>query len=169
MLRHDPDVMMIGEVRDRDTADIAIQTAMTGHLVLSTLHTNDAASGAVRLIDMGVEPYLIASTVLVFIAQRLVRVICPQCQEKVEVAGKASYRGRGCRHCNNTGYHGRVAISEFLPLLAEIQELVLAKASARDIRRRADALGMTTLAADGWDKVAQGMTTAEEVMRVISL
>jgi len=169
MLRHDPDVMMVGEVRDRETADVAIQTAMTGHLVLSTLHTNDAAGGAVRLIDMGIDPYLIASTVLAFTAQRLVRVICPDCREGYEAEGRHMYRGRGCPSCRNSGYHGRVAISEIMPLETQVQELILARASAKMIREKADSLGMRTLYQDGWDKVAEGITTAEEVLRVTSL
>jgi len=166
MLRHDPDVMMVGEVRDRETAEIAVQTAMTGHLVLSTLHTNDAAGGAVRLIDMGIDPYLIASTVLAFTAQRLVRVICTDCRESYEAEGRQMYRGRGCANCRNSGYHGRVAISEIMPLESEIQTMILAKSSAKLIRDKADMLGMRTLYHDGWDKVAQGVTTAEEVLRV---
>jgi type II secretory ATPase GspE/PulE/Tfp pilus assembly ATPase PilB-like protein len=166
MLRHDPDVMMVGEVRDRETADIAVQTAMTGHMVLSTLHTNDAASSAVRLIDMGVDPYLITSTVLAFMAQRLVRVICPNCKESVEVDGSTLYRGKGCKECRESGYQGRVAICEFLTLEPDIQKLIIAHAPASDIRARADEMGMATLAQDGWTKVAAGMTTAEEVLRV---
>ncbi len=169
MLRHDPDVMLVGEVRDRETAEIAIQTAMTGHLVLSSLHTNDAAGGAARLIDMGIDPYLITSTVLVFAAQRLVRVICPDCRESYEKDGSMLYRGRGCRKCNQSGYHGRVAICEFLPLDSDVRGMILKKASAREIREKADALGLKTMAADGWEKVEQGITTAEEVLRVTSL
>ncbi|MBN1557404.1 MAG: type II/IV secretion system protein, partial [Lentisphaerae bacterium] len=181
MLRHDPDVMMVGEVRDRETAEIAIQTAMTGHLVLSTLHTNDAAAAAVRLIDMGVDPYLITSTVLVFVAQRLVRVICPACKERVaapeteprlpEAAERiaAYYAGQGCAECRGRGYRGRVAIAEFLPLRDEIQELILQRASAAAIRKQADTLGMDTLARNGWEKVAAGVTTVEEVLRVTSM
>ena len=169
MLRHDPDVMLVGEVRDRETAEIAIQTAMTGHLVLSSLHTNDAAGGAARLIDMGIDPYLITSTVLVFIAQRLVRLICSDCRESYEKDGETFYRGAGCRACNQSGYRGRVAISEFLPLTPPIREMILARASAKDIRDKADALGFPTMAQDGWDKVARGMTTAEEVLRVTSI
>lgn len=166
MLRHDPDVMMVGEVRDRETAEIAVQTAMTGHLVMSTLHTNDAAGAAVRLIDMGVDPYLISSTVLAFVAQRLVRVICPACREEVEADGRRLFKGKGCRQCNGTGYRGRVAIAEFLPLAPDIERLIVARAPARDIRECANGLGMTTLAEDGWRKVAAGVTTAEEVLRV---
>ena len=166
MLRHDPDVMMVGEVRDRETADIAIQTAMTGHMVLSTLHTNDAASGAVRLIDMGVDPYLVTSTVLAFVAQRLVRTICPSCKTAFEAEGKTLYRGEGCRECRESGYRGRVAICEFLPLENDIQSLILNRSPAMDIRKRADELGFATLAQDGWRKVSAGITTAEEVLRV---
>lgn len=166
MLRHDPDVMMVGEVRDRETAEVTIQTAMTGHLVLSTLHTNDAAGGAVRLMDMGVDPYLVTSTVLVFIAQRLVRVICDDCRETYEAEGETLFRGHGCRRCNDTGYRGRVAICEFLPMVPEVRELVLARASAKSMREKADSLGMASLAEDGWAKVARGVTTADEVIRV---
>lgn len=169
MLRHDPDVMLVGEVRDRETADIAIRTSMTGHLVLSSLHTNDAAGGAVRLIDMGIDPYLIASTVLVFVAQRLVRTLCLDCRESYEKDGHTLYRGRGCRACNNTGFRGRIAICEFLPLDQVIQDMILAKASAKDIRRKADSLGMKTLSQDGWEKVNQGITTPEELLRVTSM
>jgi general secretion pathway protein E len=169
MLRHDPDVMMVGEVRDKETAEIAIQTAMTGHLVLSTLHTNDAAGGAVRLTDMGIDPYLIASTVRAFIAQRLVRLICPDCREEYEANGRRLFRGRGCRTCNGSGYRGRVAIAEFLPLDPPVQELILQKASAGQIRDEADRLGMKRLVEDGWQKVAKGITTAEEVLRVTSM
>jgi general secretion pathway protein E len=169
MLRHDPDVMMVGEVRDRETAEIAVQTAMTGHLVFSTLHTNDAASSAVRLIDMGIDPYLIASTVLVFIAQRLVRVLCPSCREPYEREGRQVYRARGCPACNRSGFHGRVAICEFLPLAQEIQDLILCRGSAAQVREKANALGMRRLADDGWEKVLQGVTTAEEVLRVTTL
>ena len=169
MLRHDPDVILVGEVRDRETAEIAIQTAMTGHLVLSSLHTNDAAGGAVRLIDMGVDPYLITSTVNVFVAQRLVRLICTNCRERYEADGRELFRGRGCRACNASGYHGRMAICEILPLTHEIRELIGARASAKDIREEADRLGMATLVQDGWDKVAAGLTTAEEVLRVTAL
>ncbi len=169
MLRHDPDIMMVGEVRDRETAEIAVQTAMTGHLVLSTLHTNDAAGGAARLIDMGIDPYLITSTVQAFMAQRLVRTICSNCRESFEADGKTLYRGKGCDKCNQCGFWGRVAICEFLPLVDEISDLVLSKASAHQIRERADALGMKTLIDDGWEKVEQGVTTVEEVMRVTSV
>jgi general secretion pathway protein E len=166
MLRHDPDIMMVGEVRDRETAEIAVQTAMTGHLVLSTLHTNDASSAAVRLIDMGVDPYLIASTVLAFMAQRLVRTICPGCREAYRQDDRELYRGRGCRQCGNSGYFGRVAIAEILTLSPSVQQLILDKAPAARVQERARQEGMRTLAEDGWQKVAAGVTTAEEVLRV---
>ena len=166
MLRHDPDIMMVGEVRDKETAEITIQTSLTGHLVFSTLHTNDAASAAIRLLDMGIDPYLISSTVRAFMAQRLVRVVCDQCREWYETKGRRCSRGRGCRQCNGTGYRGRVAISEILPIGPEIQELILQRVTARQIREKAVALGMKTLAGDGWDKVAQGVTTVDEVTRV---
>jgi type II secretory ATPase GspE/PulE/Tfp pilus assembly ATPase PilB-like protein len=166
MLRHDPDIMMVGEVRDKETAEITIQTSLTGHLVFSTLHTNDAASAAIRLLDMGIDPYLISTTVRAFMAQRLVRVVCDGCREWYEVQGQRCSRGRGCRLCNETGYRGRVAISEILMLGPEIQELITRRASSRDIRLKAVAMGMKTLAVDGWDKIAQGVTTVEEVTRV---
>ncbi|MBT3191879.1 MAG: type II/IV secretion system protein [Verrucomicrobia bacterium] len=169
MLRHDPDVMMVGEVRDRETAEIAVQTAMTGHLVLSTLHTNDAAGGAARLIDMGIDPYLITSTVQAFMAQRLVRTICPSCRESYHVDERTLYRGKGCDRCNKCGFWGRVAICEFLTLNDEISELILSKASAHQIRERADELDMGRLIDDGWAKVEQGLTTVEEIMRVTAV
>lgn len=187
MLRHDPDVMMVGEVRDLETAEITIQTALTGHLVFSTLHTNDAASGATRLIDIGIEPYLIASSVVAFIAQRLVRVICPQCREKIKLsdlglspeslrkegfgAGRDAivYHGKGCKACNSTGYVGRAAIYEILLISDEIRDLILGKSPSHIIKERAVALGMHTLKQDGWDKVLTGITTPEEVMRVTQL
>ena len=169
MLRHDPDVMMVGEVRDHETAEIAVQTAMTGHLVLSTLHTNDAASSAVRLIDMGVDPYLVTSTVLGFVAQRLVRLICDNCKEEVTVGGERLYRGAGCRQCGQSGYRGRLAICEMLPLTAEVRELIIQKRPAGDIRAAGDKLGLMTLRQDGEEKVRQGLTTREELLRVTSM
>ena len=168
MLRHDPDVMMVGEVRDKETADIAVQTAMTGHLVLSTLHTNDAAGAAVRLIDMGVDPYLITSTVQSFIAQRLVRLICPNCKERCDSDDGVAYIGRGCRKCGDSGFRGRIAISEFIMLEPEICDLILQRASAGMIRKKADSLGMVSLIDDGREKIASGLTTVAEVLRVTS-
>lgn len=166
MLRHDPDVMMVGEVRDRETAEIAVQTSMTGHLVLSTLHTNDAAGGAARLIDMGIDPYLITSTVQSFMAQRLVRTICGECRETYDHDGVIRHRGVGCRMCNQTGYRGRVAICEFLPMDGTISDMILARASAHDIRKKADEMGLMTLREDGMRKVESGVTTEEELTRV---
>lgn len=187
MLRHDPDVMMVGEVRDLETAEITIQTALTGHLVFSTLHTNDAASGVTRLIDIGIEPYLVASSVIAFIAQRLVRVVCPGCKEKVKLSelgfkneqlksegfdsdqNTFVYRGKGCKACSGTGYVGRAAIYEILLIRDEIKDLILAKAPAHLIKDKATQLGMHTLKQDGWDKVLAGVTTPEEVLRVTQL
>jgi len=185
MLRHDPDIMMVGEVRDYETADIAIQTALTGHLVFSTLHTNDAVSGITRLIDIGVEPYLIVSSVEVFIAQRLVRLICKNCKESYQlpeeifqkfnqpgkiydgVSKQAGFRGKGCKACNNTGYMGRTGIYEILLVNEEIKKMILQKASSDAIKQKAVGLGMRTLKQDGWEKVLAGRTTLEEVLRVV--
>lgn len=166
MLRHDPDVMMVGEVRDRETAEIAIQTAMTGHLVLSTLHTNDAAGGAARLVDMGIDPYLITSTVQAFMAQRLVRMLCSQCREVHYVDDRTVYEAKGCRACNQSGYRGRVAICEFLPVAADLSDLILNRASAHEIRARANELEYATLREDGERKVAAGITSESELLRV---
>jgi type II secretion system protein E len=185
MLRHDPDIMMVGEVRDFETAEITIQAALTGHLVFSTLHTNDAASGATRLIDIGVEPYLIASSVEAFIAQRLVRVICENCKEsyqlsaisdqlkdkklKAESGKLKAYKGKGCEKCKHTGYRGRTAIFEILLLNPAIKELIMKKASSDEIKSKAVSLGMRTLRDDGWEKIKAGITTVDEVMRVTQI
>lgn len=185
MLRHDPDIMMVGEVRDHETAEIAIQVALTGHLVFSTLHTNDAAGGVTRLIDMGVEPYLVSSTVQCFIAQRLLRNICPHCKQPSEdaqnfhadvvvewmklsgdTAKPVMCQGKGCDRCHGTGYQGREAIYEFLQMTPEIRELIMQKAQAETIARKAVEQGMIPLAQAGWLKVKQGLTTLEEVIRV---
>ncbi len=182
MLRHDPDIMMVGEVRDFETAEVTIQTALTGHLVFSTIHTNDAASAATRLIDIGIEPYLVASSVNAFIAQRLVRLICEKCKqemkiknEKIKIEGVTigkdvtAYRGRGCKSCNHTGYSGRTSIYEILVVDEEIKKLIVQKASSDVIKKKAIELGMHTLLQDGWNKVLAGVTTVEEIMRVIQL
>ena len=181
MLRHDPDIMMVGEVRDIETAEITIQVALTGHLVFSTLHTNDAASAVARLLDMGVEPYLIASSVECFIAQRLVRLICPECKKQVKLpedmmkefglnAKQASdttiYEGDGCESCKFTGYRGREGIYEFLPVNDQIRDMITQRATAAKIRNKAIEQGMRTLRDDGWDKVKKGLTTPSEVIRV---
>ena len=180
MLRHDPDVMMVGEIRDVETAEIAIRVALTGHLVFSTLHTNDAAGATTRLLDMGIEPYLVASSVECVIAQRLVRLICPKCKRpgkdaKVilqelgmkDVPKDAEiYEGKGCEACKFTGYRGRTAIHEFLVMNEEVREMVLNHKSADQIRRKAVSLGMRTLRNAGIEKILKGMTTPGEVMRV---
>jgi type II secretory ATPase GspE/PulE/Tfp pilus assembly ATPase PilB-like protein len=169
MLRHDPDVMMVGEVRDMETAELAIRIALTGHLVFSTLHTNDAASGVTRLIDMGVEPYLIVSSVSCFIAQRLVRVLCPHCKEETRSERKEFarvFRARGCDQCQRSGFFGRTAIYELLPMTEPMKDLVMQRASSDVIWRKAIELGMRTLQQDGWEKVQEGLTTPDEVLRV---
>ncbi|MEW5767490.1 MAG: type II secretion system ATPase GspE [bacterium] len=175
ILRHDPDIIMVGEIRDLETAEIAIQASLTGHLVFSTLHTNDAAGAVTRLIDMGIEPYLIASSVEGILAQRLVRVICPECKEpylpdpvslEETQPGKALYRGKGCKQCLSTGYYGRTGIFEFLLIDDEIRKLILSRTPTKIIKEQARNLGMKTLREDGWEKVAQGRTTIEEVLRV---
>ena len=183
MLRHDPDVMMVGEVRDPETAEITIRSALTGHLVLSTLHTHDAAGGVTRLLDMGVEPYLVASSVRCFIAQRLVRLICRECREPAalppslaEEAAAATggqitaavFHGRGCERCKSTGYQGRTALYEFLPVTDELRHVVLRRAPSSEVKRLAVEQGMRTLRQDGWRKVLEGLTTPSEVARVAS-
>jgi len=178
ILRHDPDVVMIGEIRDFETAETAMQAAMTGHLVFSTLHTNDAAGAFTRLIDMGVESYLVASSLEGAMAQRLVRRICSHCKEEArpddhpllpEVAEAIEgpvYHGVGCDHCLKTGYHGRVGIFELLPVNDEVRDLVMKRVGSNVIRDAGRAAGMMTLREDGWDKVRAGLTTVEEVLRV---
>ncbi len=175
ILRHDPDIMMVGEVRDLETAELAIRTSLTGHLIFSTLHTNDAASGATRLLDIGIEPYLVASSVNAFISQRLVRVICPACKEEVKDKGALPeefrdmkiYRGKGCELCKFIGYKGRTAIHEIFFVDEEIRSLILNKASASQIKAKALELGATTLKKAGLEKVRLGQTTPEELLRVV--
>lgn len=181
ILRQDPDVIMIGEIRDLETAEIAVQAALTGHRVFSTLHTNDAASGITRLIDMGVEPFLIASSVNALLAQRLVRTICPHCRESYkptskmlaelgltmkDLKGGKLFRGKGCEKCLNTGYMGRIGIYELLEVNSEIRKMILAHADSNEIKDYAVSKGMITLLQDGLQKAAAGITTVEEVMRV---
>lgn len=169
MLRHDPDVMMVGEVRDLETAELAFRIALTGHLVFSTLHTNDATSGITRLLDMGIDPYLITSSVECIVAQRLVRMLCSSCKEPSPTplpSGKKGYRARGCEACHRTGYLGRRAIYEFFLLSPEIEDLILKRATADAIRHAAVELGMQTMREDGWLKVGAGLTTLDEVLRV---
>ncbi|MBU0683437.1 MAG: GspE/PulE family protein [Candidatus Omnitrophota bacterium] len=155
ILRQDPDVIMVGEIRDKETAEIAIQAALTGHLVFSTLHTNDAPSAITRLVDMGIEPFLISSTVIGSVAQRLCRVFCPEC------------KGAGCGICYDTGYKGRIGVFEVMPLGEEIQKLVSSKASASEIKKIAIKEGMQTLAQNGKRKVDEGITDIQEIERVV--
>ena len=182
IVRQDPDVIMVGEIRDLETAEIAIRAALTGHLVFSTLHTNDAPSAITRLVDMGAEDYLIASSLLGVLAQRLVRVICPHCRVEVfpvsEMLDEIGYRrgnghdphrffeGRGCERCANTGFIGRVGIYELMLVNDELRKLTVGKADSGQIRKKALESGMRSLRDDGWLKVRQGMTTVSEVLRV---
>src|SRR6266699_2509984 len=165
ILRQDPDVLMVGEMRDGETAAIAVQAALTGHLVFSTLHTNDAASAMTRLVDLQVEPYLIAATLEGVLAQRLVRKICPECRERYrpDPGPVALERGRGCAACRHTGYRGRTGLFELLLLTDEIKQALLKSPDAAALREIAHAQGMTTLRQDGWRKVQAGITTVEEV------
>ena len=180
MLRHDPDIMLVGEIRDLETAETAIRTALTGHLVFSTLHTNDAASAVTRLLDMGIEPYLLASSVEAILAQRLVRVICTHCKEPCDpdletaTALKSligcnelptTYHGRGCSKCRFTGYHGRTIITELLVLSETIREMTISRRHASDIEAQACREGMTSLFDSGLVKIHQGITTYEEVLK----
>ena len=181
IVRQDPDVILVGEVRDLETAQISIQSALTGHLVFSTLHTNDSASAVTRLIDMGIEPFLVSSSVLAILAQRLVRVICKDCKEAYkpdkaslesiglspeDVVGGKVYRGTGCPNCLHTGYKGRRGIFEFMFLDDDLKSLILRSADANDLKRQAVKKGMTTIRQDGARKVLEGITTIEEVFRV---
>jgi type IV pilus assembly protein PilB len=178
ILRQDPDVIFIGEIRDLETAGIAIQSAMTGHLVFSSLHTNDAAGALTRLMDMGVEPFLISSSVEAILAQRLVRKICEKCTVKETVPRmlaqkfpqlKSIIRGKGCKACKNTGYRGRIGIFELMVIDEEIRKMIINKASSDEIRKYAAGHGMTTLLEDGLGKVRDGITTIDEVLRVTEL
>jgi general secretion pathway protein E len=181
ILRQDPDIIMIGEIRDIETAEIAVQSALTGHRVFSTLHTNDAPSGITRLLDMGVEPFLISSSVNAILAQRLVRTICPKCRYSYKPAAslikelslppsKARnlklYAGKGCSHCLNTGYRGRVGIYELLVVSSAIRKMIMASTDSETIKDTAVREGMITLRNDGLGKAAAGLTTIEEVLRV---
>lgn len=180
ILRQDPDIVMVGEIRDNETADIAVKAALTGHQVLSTLHTNDAAGAITRLDDMGIEPFLISSSVILTCAQRLVRRVCPNCVEEfqpepellqklgMEDEGTVFYHGAGCDRCKRRGYMGRAAILEVLPISESIRRLIIKRASATVIKNQAVAEGMKTLRMVGIDKAREGVTTLEEVYRVTS-
>ncbi|MCL4456617.1 MAG: type IV-A pilus assembly ATPase PilB [Nitrospirae bacterium] len=180
-LRQDPDIILVGEIRDFETAEIAIKAALTGHLVLSTLHTNDASSTITRLINMGIEPIMVSSSVILIVAQRLARKICQNCKEEDQLSETTliragfppdkvhdikCYIGKGCPECNNTGYRGRIAVHEIVPIKDELKELILQGASAADIKKEAVRLGMSTLRQSGLKKVMDGITTIEEILRV---
>jgi type IV pilus assembly protein PilB len=180
-LRQDPDVIMVGEIRDRETAEIGIKAALTGHLVLSTLHTNDAPSAVTRLLNMGIEPFLVASSVMLIMAQRLLRRVCNACKFPVvipphalldvglsaeQAASISCYKGKGCEICSGTGYKGRIAIYEVLTLNPELRDIVLSGASVLGIKRGAIQQGMRTLRMSGIVKLLEGITTVEEVVRV---
>ena len=177
ILRHDPDIMMVGEIRDLETAELAIRTSLTGHLIFSTLHTNDACSGATRLLDIGIEPYLVASSVNAFISQRLVRIICPACKEERKDKSPLQdrlkdlkvYYGKGCDNCKSIGYKGRTAIYEVLLVDDHIRELIQRKATSSEIKKEAQASGFKTLLDAGIEKIKSGVTTPEEVLRVAEL
>jgi type II secretory ATPase GspE/PulE/Tfp pilus assembly ATPase PilB-like protein len=172
IVRQDPDVIMVGEIRDRETADIAIRAALTGHLVFSTLHTNDAPSAITRLVDMGVESYLITSSVVAVLAQRLVRVICPHCKVKGPMAlspdGELvqTWKGVGCGECGGRGYQQRMGIFEMMEINDEIRKMIVNGDDASVLTRAARRHGMRSLREDGWMKVETGMTTVDEVLRV---
>jgi type IV pilus assembly protein PilB len=179
-LRQDPDVIMVGEIRDLDTAEIAVKAALTGHLVLSTLHTNDAASTLTRLTDMGVDPFLSASAVRCIVAQRLIRKICPDCKEQIdpskhemlpflhltksELDSLTVFQGKGCSTCNNTGYKGRCGLYEILPITSAIQDMIINKAPPFTIQSKAVEEGMLTLRMTGLQKLKAGITTVNEVV-----
>ena len=181
ILRQDPDIIMIGEIRDYDTAAHAVQAAMTGHLVFSTLHTNDAVSSIIRLMDLGIEPFLLSSTLLGCMAQRLVKRICPHCIESIEVENEELYRmgfpvpqagkqilkrGKGCRECRQTGFRGRHGVFEIFPMSQQLKKMVSGRAGSSEMRQLAIREGMTTLREDAWKKVLAGITTYEEALRV---
>jgi type IV pilus assembly protein PilB len=180
-LRQDPDIIMVGEIRDFETAEIAVKAALTGHLVLSTLHTNDAPSTISRLLNMGIEPFLVSASVILIAAQRLARKVCQECKEEEEIPIPAlvqlgfseeeartvkCYKGRGCHTCSNSGYKGRIALYEIMPLRDELKEMVLEGASADELKRTAIRLGMKTLRMSGLSKIKSGMTSVEEVVKV---
>jgi type IV pilus assembly protein PilB len=183
-LRQDPDIIMVGEIRDYETAEIAVKAALTGHLVLSTLHTNDAPSTINRLLNMGIEPFLVASSVVMIVAQRLTRKICLNCKEREhlpsevllragfteeEIADMVVYKGKGCEMCNQTGYKGRIALYEVMPIREELRELILQGASSDDLKRESVSRGMKTLRMSGLQKIKEGMTTLEEVLETTFL
>ena len=177
LLRQDPDIIMLGETRDAETASIAVRAAITGHFVLSTLHTNDAASSVTRLIDMGIESYMLANSLVGIIAQRLVRKVCPDCgewgtpsEEEIRIIGKPLERVKhkvGCKKCNGTGYRGRISIHEILPIDKPVRKLITDNASSEEIKEYAkNELGMLTLKESCMELIEEGMTTVEELVKV---
>jgi type IV pilus assembly protein PilB len=180
IVRQDPDIIMVGEIRDPETAEIAIKAALTGHLVFSTLHTNDAPSSFVRMVDIGIKPYLVAAGVRAVLAQRLVRTICSNCKERyqptdqekellhfpVDWSTSEVFHGKGCDNCNHTGYQGRLGVYELMVNSDELGEMVMTGQSTGDIRREARRAGMNSMREDAWIKVLNGITTVEEVIRV---
>jgi len=179
LLRQDPDIIMVGEIRDLDTAEMVVHTAITGHLVLSTIHTNDTASALVRLVDMKVEPFLISSSILMIVAQELIRKNCSQCSEEYQPSKEIIEtlelgeqkeikfkRGRKCAHCNFTGYKGQVGIFEILAINDDIKSLILSRSSVREIQKMAQKKGMISLRQHGIEKIIEGVTTPEEILRV---
>jgi type IV pilus assembly protein PilB len=181
MLRQNPNILLVGEIRDEETANTAIQASLTGHLVFSTLHTNDAPSAITRLVDIGVQPFLVASSVMAVLAQRLVRKVCPKCKTRIEppghilqglglrpeIAKKANFmKGKGCGNCNKTGYRGRMGIYELMIMTSAVREMTFKGDSTLNIRRVARKQGMRTLFEDGMIKAIKGQTTLEEVLRI---
>jgi len=182
MLRQAPNIILVGEIRDMEVAEVAIQAALTGHLVFSTLHTNDASSAITRLIDMGVKPFLVASSIQAIMGQRLIRIICPECKEEFkdpdprilrvlgfrpdEIENRKFYRGRGCNACGGTGYKGRQGIFELMELTSAIRELAFNRAPLNEIRKAARAAGMRSLLEDGRIKILNGVTTPDELVRI---
>jgi type IV pilus assembly protein PilB len=179
MLRQAPNIILVGEIRDHETAEIAIQASLTGHLVFSTLHTNDAPSAITRLVDIGVQPFLVASSIIAIMAQRLVRLVCTKCKEPDEPSGTeikeagitpsqlrtaTFFRGRGCQHCNHTGYRGRKGIFEMMRMTNVMRDMTFKREPTQNIRRRARETGMRTLLQDGVEKSLKGLTTLEEVL-----
>ena len=177
ILRQDPDIVMIGEIRDEETAEIAVRSAITGHYVLSTIHTNDSATAIARLKDMNVEPYLLSSSVVGIVAQRLARQLCPHCKEQVMPTAEQSqllggytgpiYKPHGCVRCNQSGYKGRTALFEILPLTAEIRDLIVSSNDTNKIKESAIKAGMTTLSEEMVKMIIKGQTSMEEMLRVI--
>jgi type IV pilus assembly protein PilB len=182
MLRQAPNIILVGEIRDMEVAEVAIQAALTGHLVFSTLHTNDAPSAITRLIDMGVKPFLVASSIQAVMGQRLIRIICPDCKEVYpdpdprilrvlgfrpdEIQGRTFYRGRGCSSCGGSGYRGRQGIFELMEMNISIREMAFNRAPLNEIRKTARAAGMRGLLEDGRTKILNGVTTPDELVRI---